>query len=229
MLTPPSTGGLWQTAAAIRTRGRDLPADEVRGTLTDIVLQVDRAADVVDQVRSFARDNSTAPRQSVCLVELVQTALSLTEARLRSTGAEVVVDVAEGLCCLGWPDRLAQVLVIVLTNAREALERRGRQRHNIGAPGPAGWQPRIAVSAGRGSEQTVTLAVSDNGDGIPQDVLARVFEPFFTTKPTGEGTGLGLAVARDLIDMHNGSITVESRPGLGSTFTLILPTADAQD
>ncbi len=69
----------------------------------------------------------------------------------------------------------------------------------------------------------VQLTVSDTGCGIDPDVIDRIFDPFFTTKETGEGTGMGLAIAHGIITNHGGTITVQSLPGAGATFTLSLP------
>ncbi|MBM4783345.1 MAG: HAMP domain-containing histidine kinase, partial [Archangiaceae bacterium] len=63
----------------------------------------------------------------------------------------------------------------------------------------------------------------DTGAGIPADVKARIFEPFFTTKPDGKGTGLGLSIVQGIIENHGGRITVESDPGKGSAFRIVLP------
>jgi signal transduction histidine kinase len=67
------------------------------------------------------------------------------------------------------------------------------------------------------------LRVRDDGEGIEADRISHVFEPFFTTKPVGEGTGLGLAVAYGIVRDHGGVIEVESEPGRGSTFTIVIP------
>jgi signal transduction histidine kinase len=69
----------------------------------------------------------------------------------------------------------------------------------------------------------VAIAVQDNGIGIPEKNLLRIFDPFFTTKPEGEGTGLGLSVSFGIITRHRGRIEVDSKPGLGTTFTILLP------
>ena len=69
----------------------------------------------------------------------------------------------------------------------------------------------------------VQIVISDTGHGMPASVSQRVFEPFFTTKPPGEGTGLGLSVSYGIIQAHEGSISVESTPEVGTTFTILLP------
>jgi signal transduction histidine kinase len=74
----------------------------------------------------------------------------------------------------------------------------------------------------------VQIVVSDTGHGMQPSVSQRVFEPFFTTKPPGEGTGLGLSVSYGIIQTHGGTISVESTPDVGSTFTILLPLLAAE-
>jgi signal transduction histidine kinase len=69
----------------------------------------------------------------------------------------------------------------------------------------------------------VAVSIADNGPGIPEHIQARIFEPFFTTKPVGEGSGLGLDIARKIVDKHQGRIDLHSAAGLGTTFTVWLP------
>ena len=69
----------------------------------------------------------------------------------------------------------------------------------------------------------VHVAFQDNGPGIPADILGRIFDPFFTTKPEVSGTGLGLSVSLGIVQSHGGAVDVQSTPGQGSTFTIILP------
>lgn len=88
---------------------------------------------------------------------------------------------------------------------------------------PAGG--RFDLSAVARAEGGVAIEFSDNGIGMPADVQARVFEPFFTTKPSGEGTGLGLSVVRDLVNAGAGAISVRSGTGTGTTFRIELPPA----
>jgi signal transduction histidine kinase len=70
----------------------------------------------------------------------------------------------------------------------------------------------------------VTISITDNGDGIPVDLMKKIFQPFFTTKPTGEGTGLGLSLSFDIITKgHGGQLQVQTEPGVGTTFIISLP------
>jgi len=105
------------------------------------------------------------------------------------------------------PDRLQQVLVNLMNNAIESM--------------PQGGCLNIGLINGGGGH--VLINISDTGTGITQENQARIFDPFFTTKPTGKGTGLGLAVSYGIIRDHGGEIRVNSSPGEGSTFSIVLP------
>ena len=75
----------------------------------------------------------------------------------------------------------------------------------------------------------VEIRVKDNGVGIPQKVLDKIFQPFFTTKPAGQGTGLGLSLAYDIVKAHGGELKFETKEGEGSAFVIFLPIAKITD
>ena len=82
----------------------------------------------------------------------------------------------------------------------------------------------ITIETAREGEAAV-VTISDNGPGIPPDVLGRIFDPFFTTKPVGEGTGLGLSISYEIVKKHGGEMKASSAPGQGATFTIRIPIA----
>jgi signal transduction histidine kinase len=91
-----------------------------------------------------------------------------------------------------------------------------------------GYAPEVIIStsiAPSSQKQVggVLISVKDNGNGIPEEVKEKIFQPFFTTKPTGQGTGLGLSLAYDIVKAHGGDLKVESVVGEGSKFFIILP------
>ena len=81
----------------------------------------------------------------------------------------------------------------------------------------------VSVSTKKLGDQVV-IFVKDNGNGIPEKLIDKIFQPFFTTKPTGQGTGLGLSLSYDIVKAHGGELTVETKDGEGSTFTIQIPT-----
>ena len=109
------------------------------------------------------------------------------------------------VCCL--IGQINQVIMNLLVNAGHAIE-----SHGV-----------ITLRTRRLSEDRVCIEVSDTGAGIAPEHLNRIFEPFFTTKPAGKGTGLGLSLSYDIVQRHGGCIEVDSQPGVGSTFRLLLP------
>jgi two-component system, NtrC family, sensor kinase len=86
----------------------------------------------------------------------------------------------------------------------------------------ADFQPAVTISTRKFTDH-ITIAVKDNGNGIPQQDLDKIFQPFFTTKPTGEGTGLGLSLSYDIVKVHGGEIKLESEINEGTVFTILLP------
>jgi signal transduction histidine kinase len=84
------------------------------------------------------------------------------------------------------------------------------------------YQPTVSVSSKK-INNAIELTVTDNGNGIPQNIFDKIFQPFFTTKPTGQGTGLGLSLSYDIIKAHGGEIKVETKEGEGTTFIIHLP------
>ena len=110
------------------------------------------------------------------------------------------------------PDQLVQVVLNIALNGRDAM--------------PTGGRLTITTSdVERESRPFVCIEVTDTGTGMDEDVRSRVFEPFFTTKDTGKGTGLGLATAYGFVSQSDGRIEIESAPGEGSTFRVLLPAA----
>jgi signal transduction histidine kinase len=120
----------------------------------------------------------------------------------------------ESIWVRGDAQLLHQVFINLFVNALQAVEHTTPPR-------------RIEVRASQDGDDAgqVTLEIADNGPGIPADHLESVFEPFYTTKPSGEGTGLGLAVVRSIIEEHGGSITAENGAGGGALFRVSLPAA----
>jgi signal transduction histidine kinase/ligand-binding sensor domain-containing protein/CheY-like chemotaxis protein len=130
--------------------------------------------------------------------------------RLPPGDIQLLMDLApEPLPVLVDPGDLEQVLVNLVLNASESMPRGGR----------------ILLRTAAEDNQRASLIVSDTGEGIPESIRARIFDPFFTTKGAEGGTGLGLAVVRGVVERHHGTVEVESRPGCGSVFKVILPGA----
>ena len=192
---------------------------DILGTLQG---SASRAAGMVRQLLTFARgaDGERKPVDSDRLLGEVVALTARTFPRATTVTCEAAPDLPE---VLGDETQLHQVALNLCVNARDAM--------------PAGGTLRITarretVSAAESSPlgdlrpgPHVVWRFTDTGSGINPAVLERIFDPFFTTKPAGEGTGLGLPTALGIVRSHGGAIRVESQPGRGSTFTVILPAA----
>ena len=186
-----------------------------RDHLRVIAEEAQRAGSIVRNLLTFAR-KGPAERGPLAMTQVVERTLFLMGYELKLHGITVEKALADGVPpVLGDRDQLQQVILNLLTNASQAL-----------ATLPAGLPRRIVVAV-CAERDRVMVRVSDSGLGIPADVLPQVFSPFFTTKPLGEGTGLGLFISNGIVEGHGGSLTVDSRPGAGATFTVALPVAPA--
>ena len=113
------------------------------------------------------------------------------------------------------PQEIGRVILNLISNAFYAVAEKGKSTSD-------GYEPTVIIST-RKEKDKIAVKVKDNGNGIPQKALDKIFQPFFTTKPTGQGTGLGLSLAYDIIKAHGGEIKVETREGEGSEFIVELP------
>jgi two-component system NtrC family sensor kinase len=113
------------------------------------------------------------------------------------------------------PQEIGKAIVNVVNNAFYAVNEKQRQNAN-------GYDPIVIITTAKHNGK-VEIKVKDNGNGMSQKILDKIFQPFFTTKPTGQGTGLGLSLAYDIVKAHGGEITVESKEGEGSEFIIQLP------
>lgn len=173
-----------------------------------VLAEIDRLTSVVTALLAFARPPRLAAR-TVAVDDLFDRALLLAREDLDAKRVRVT-RAADGAPALAAdPDLLCQVLLGLLANAVEAV--------------PAGGEVGLAARTTDG--RTVEIDVTDSGPGVPAEVRSRVFEPFFTTRQ--RGTGLGLAVAQQIVEAHGGTIAVGDRPGGGARFTLRLPAGRA--
>lgn len=199
--------------------------DQAIDGLDEILSAAMSARAVVQQILAYSR--RVEPVQNpIDMVDIVKGTLALVRStapsrieireRYSSTPCTVLADATQ----------LQQVLLNLCTNAVHALSDSGGTLSVELAPAAVDHDlARTHPDLHEG--RYVRLRVSDDGGGIPGDVLDRIFEPFFTTKSVGEGTGLGLAVARGILTDHGGDITVDTRLGEGTTFTVWLPAVEA--
>ena len=184
----------------------------------------ERGRDLVDNILTFGRRTDARVRP-VQVRALLSEAASFLRASLPSGVELVVEDVSIDVAVSGEPAQLQQVIFNLCTNAAQAMEGSGHIR-------VAAKQEEVTdllqMSDGELSPgRYVCLSVSDSGRGFDERVARRIFEPFFTTRLAG--TGLGLATVREIVRDHDGAISVQSKPGLGSRFEVWLPATAAVD
>ena len=117
------------------------------------------------------------------------------------------------------PQDIGRVILNLINNAFYAVDE--KRKSSFAKASEDKYEPTVSVST-RKEKDKVEIKVKDNGNGIPQKVLDKIFQPFFTTKPTGQGTGLGLSLAYDIVKAHGGELKVETEEGKGSTFIIYL-------
>ena len=185
-------------------------AETLRRATATIVNQVAALKAMVDDFRDYARLPAPAPAR-LDLNALVAEVLALYE----NSSVPIHKRLAEALPPV-WADgaQIRQVIHNLVQNAQDSLENTG----------PGAGAPSIEVRTELAGDR-VRLAVSDNGGGFPEELMARIFEPYVSTKP--RGTGLGLAIVKKIVDEHHGSVAIENRPSRGASVSVLLPLAKA--
>ena len=187
---------------------------EFRRYLSQVARESTRVGRIVSDLLAFSR-RSKPQRAETDLNAIIRSTVTLIGHKLRLTEVRLNLDLDESLAMLLCDSsQVQQVVLNLLMNAAEATQ------------GRAGATVNVKTSA-NGSDAMVVLEVSDNGEGITPENLAKIFDPFFTTKPEGKGVGLGLAVVYGIVQEHGGEITAVSKAGEGATFTVVLPVAPA--
>ncbi len=172
-----------------------------------------RAAGLTGQLLAFSRRQSIR-NQILDLTPLLREITSLLR-RLIGENIEFLIELDPVLPHLrADPSQIEQIVMNLVLNARDALPQGGRIRLRARAAQPP---------AGAGGAHWLELSISDNGIGMDAAVQAHLFEPFFTTKEVGQGTGLGLATVYGIVRQLGGKLEVESAPGAGSTFQILVP------
>ncbi|HLJ23333.1 MAG TPA: PAS domain S-box protein [Candidatus Acidoferrales bacterium] len=196
----------------------------LEGYFKKIHVQCDRVTALIRQLLAFARRQILEPR-SLSLNQTVQDVLNLLD-KVIGKDIEIKTALAADLATVrADPTQVEQVLMNLCINARDAMPKGGTitiETRNVSFS-PVDCRRDAGLQPGRFSE----LRVTDTGTGMDAATRERIFEPFFTTKGTGKGTGLGLATVYGIVKQHNGLISVDSEPGVGSVFRIYLPVDEA--
>jgi PAS domain S-box-containing protein len=196
--------------------------EEVRQLHDDIRGSAERAANLTRQLLAFSRRQVLQPKD----LDLNEVVTSITKLLQRTVGEDIQLQLhlfSASLHVHADAGMLDQVLLNLFVNARDAMPDGGRIVVETCPVVLSETADRMDLPAGR----YVRLRVTDTGCGIAPEILPHLFEPFFTTKQPGKGTGLGLATVFGIVKQHKGGVSVDSTPGKGTTFDVLLPESQA--
>jgi signal transduction histidine kinase len=176
-----------------------------------------RISSFVANLREFAQSGDQKPKSWVDLASITEKVLSICQGEINKTIRSFVKNISENLPEV-YTDAhaLEQIMINLLVNAAQAADKKDS------------WV-KLNLTVKDDWQNHTMITVSDNGSGIDDQIRLKIFDPFFTTKPPAEGTGLGLYVCHNLVESLGGRIEVESVPGEGSTFTIILPDKERRE
>jgi PAS domain S-box-containing protein len=182
----------------------DYIMEDIKGVISESLDGSERVQKIVQGLKSFARVDE-AEYKYADMNECIESTLNIVwnELKYKATLKKDYGNLSLTKC---YPQQMNQVFMNLLINAVHAIEKQGE----------------IAIKT-REEDGKILIAISDTGRGIPKEQLSKIFEPFFTTKEVGKGTGLGLSITYEIVQKHNGEITVESEVGKGTTFTVRIP------
>jgi signal transduction histidine kinase len=201
----PDAAAAAEVAELRRRFDLDYLAVDVPQLITESREGIDRVCKIIRDLKDFSRRDRGESWVHADVHEGLESTLNIVSNQLKYK-AQIVKTFADLPLIECLPSELNQVFLNILMNAGQAIKERGT----------------ITVSTGRADDK-IWIAIGDDGEGIPADVLPRIFDPFFTTKPVGSGTGLGLSISYGIVAKHHGNIEVTSVPGQGSLLRIELP------
>jgi signal transduction histidine kinase len=210
---------------AIQAVVAEIDLDYIRQDLPQLIQSMqkgtDRISNISKSLRTFSRaDNESAVRFN--LHEGIDSTLLILKRRLKANATcpeiQVIIDYGNLPEVIGYAGQLNQVFMNIIANAIDALEE--RVSNDVDSDEPL----KIYITTASRDQEFVLIKIRDNGQGIPESVQQKIFEHLFTTKAVGKGTGLGLAISQQIITQkHHGTISVKSKIGEGTEFTITLP------
>lgn len=203
-----------------REEVEDIVAD-LKENMAKIVEHGERAISIIQGILLISRgkDNEFIPTDICHLVkEYVWLSYHAMRANDKSFNIAIRENYQEGLpLMMVIPQDLSRAVLNIMNNACYAVKKKAETASSD-------YQPEVTVSVSVEGDQLI-ISLADNGEGMTEEVKQRLFENFFTTKPIGQGTGLGMAITRDIVEnKHGGKLSFESTEGQGTTFTLTIPT-----
>ncbi|MGD9974149.1 MAG: PAS domain S-box protein [Desulfatirhabdiaceae bacterium] len=204
---------------------QDIPEwNPVHESLQEIRNASLRAKEIVRQILSFSRKTG-ADRKRIRLTPIIQDTLSLLRATIPSTIHIVANFDASDDTILANQTQISQILINLSNNAAYAMKDNGG-RLFIGLNNVVVDTSHLANCPDLKPGHYIRLTVSDTGGGIDPQIIGSIFDPYFTTKAMGEGSGMGLAIVYGLVKTHEGAISVDNKPGVGTTFHVLFPVVE---
>ncbi|HXA00682.1 MAG TPA: 7TM diverse intracellular signaling domain-containing protein [Cytophagaceae bacterium] len=206
-------GDLSNKLQEIRVLKKQIDIDYIKEEINTLINGIDegatRTAEIVKGLRNFSRLDELDLKMAD-LNEGISSTLAILKSDIYGRNINIIKEFGNISKIECYPGKLNQVFMNILNNAIHAVS------SGINGQG-------IIIITTIEEQSQVIIKIKDNGVGIPEAVKNKIFEPFFTTKDVGQGVGLGLSIAFNIIEMHQGQIKVESQPGMGTEFTIILP------
>jgi len=178
--------------------------DDITELLSDCAEGTERVRKIVADLKNFAHPGNDK-KKLMDVNQGLESTLNVVSNEIKYK-AQVIKDFGKIPLVEGFPQQVNQVFMNILVNAAQAIEEKGE----------------IHIKT-QEENKNVKITIADNGSGIPEENIGKIFDPFFTTKAVGKGTGLGMNIAYNIIKKHKGTISIESKVGSGTTFTIILP------
>jgi signal transduction histidine kinase/ActR/RegA family two-component response regulator len=198
---------------------RSVASRDASEAIKELKASAQHAATLTQQLLTFSRKQATEPT-AIDLGRLLREVEGMLR-RLTAENVALEVEVADDLAAIrADPAQMRQIVVNLVVNASDALPRGGTIR--VSAVNSK-IDSDVPDTAGLAPGDYVMLEVSDSGTGMDRATLERIYEPFFTTKPVGKGTGMGLAIVHGIVKQAGAHLTVESSPGVGTTFRIFFP------
>ena len=194
---------------------KKIRSEDLQMVLTQISSQVSRAAEIVGRLKTFSR-KADFSREVISINSCIRSVNKIIGRQIALQNIDLVLELDETIpMILAHNNRMEQVIFNLVTNARDAVNERIETSNDI-------EKGVITISTFSGQEN-VGLVISDNGTGIHLDQMDNIFESFYTTKEMGEGLGLGLPIIQGIVRDYNGTISVESRLAVGTSFRIMFP------
>lgn len=196
-------------------RKKKINDDDFKMVVEEISTQVSRAAEIVGRLKTFSR-KADFSREVININDCIRSVNKIIGRQITLQNIELILNLDESISSiLAHNNRMEQVIFNLVTNARDAINERIEISRDI-------EKGMITISTFSDNEN-VGVTISDNGAGIERDQMDSIFESFYTTKEMGEGLGLGLPIIQGIVKDYNGTISVESRPGNGTSFRIMFP------